>query len=166
MTRIPLVAWVLLALGACSPDAAESNFGAAAAAPAPSDEAGVAVQASLDEARAAVERFHAALSNADSAAVLSLLHPDAIIYEAGHAETVEEYRTGHLAADIRFASATEREVVEERAVMLDGHALLLAETRVRGTMGEREIDSRGAETMVLSRDGGAWLIRHIHWSNR
>ena len=38
--------------------------------------------------------------------------------------------------------------------------------RAQGRIGEREIDSLGAELMVLSRAGASWVIRAIHWSSR
>lgn len=164
MSRIFLIALVLLSVGACAP---EENDARAPEEPS----AGVgapdgATAESTEQARGVVQAFHRALSDADSASALGLLHPEAIIYESGHAETVDEYRAGHLPADIRFAAATEREVVSESTVALGENVLYLARTRVRGTMGEREIDSDGVETMVLERDGNDWLIRHIHWSAR
>jgi hypothetical protein len=33
-------------------------------------------------------------------------------------------------------------------------------------MGDRDIDSQGAELMVLTRRGGRWMIAAIHWSSR
>jgi ketosteroid isomerase-like protein len=123
-------------------------------------------EADPDAARSVVQDFHRALAEADSARVLELLHPDAIIYEAGHAETVEEYRAGHLAADIRFAAASEREVLDEQTMVTGDAVVYLSESHVRGTIGEREIDSHGVETMVLVPEGDGWIIRHIHWSNR
>jgi len=162
MTPRILIALLLITLVACQPvadrdtptveETGEVDITRAAADPA--------------AARSVVEDFHRALVEADSGRVLALLHPDAIIYEAGHAETVEEYRAGHLAADIRFAAASEREVLDEQSVVLGDAVVYLSESHVRGTIGEREIDSRGVETMVLVRDADGWRIRHIHWSNR
>jgi ketosteroid isomerase-like protein len=164
MTLRTLIAPLLLiALTACEP-AAEPET------PPTVEETGevdvTRAEADPDAARSVVQDFHRALADADSARVLELLHRDAIIYEAGHAETVEEYRAGHLAADIRFAAASDREVLDERTVVMGDAVVYLSESHVRGTMGEREIDSRGVETMVLIRDGDGWRIRHIHWSNR
>ena len=43
----------------------------------------------------------------------------------------------------------------------------LSSTSVRqGRMGDREINSRGAELVVLAREDGTWKIRAIHWSSR
>jgi hypothetical protein len=60
--------------------------------------------ASTDSAAvaAAVAAFHAALRAGDSTAALVLLAPDATILEAGGAETVAQYRAGHLPSDIEF----------------------------------------------------------------
>jgi ketosteroid isomerase-like protein len=163
MTLRILIALLLIATVACQP-AADRNT------PPTVEETGevdvTRAEADPDAARSVVEDFHRALAEADSARVLELLHPDAIIYEAGHAETVEEYRAGHLAADIRFAAASEREVLDEQTVVMGDAVIYLSESHVSGTVGEREIDSRGVETMVLVPDGDGWRIRHIHWSNR
>ena len=70
----------------------------------------------------AVEAFHAALSSGDSVGALALLGDDVHIVESGNVQTRAEYRSGHLAADIRAsASRPERErspitVVVERDV--------------------------------------------------
>jgi hypothetical protein len=162
MTRTFALALFLPLLAACAPEGAEN---AARTADAPSADVFSETRAELEEARLTVESFHRALAQGDSAAALDLLNPDVVIYESGHAETLEEYRAGHLAADIQFAAATEREVLSEQTVPLGAHVLYLAQTRVHGTIGNREIDSHGVESMVLVPDGDRWLIRHIHWSN-
>jgi hypothetical protein len=41
-----------------------------------------------------------------------------------------------------------------------------AESRTTGQTRGRDIDSRGAETIVLVRESSGWRIRHIHWSSR
>lgn len=112
-----------------------------------------------------VRSFQAALAAGDSAAVLSHLHPEARIYEGGHAETVEEYRSGHLAADMEFRAGVTRETMEERVVPRPHMALYEATTRAEGTFRDREVSSRGTETLVLISTEDGWRIRHIHWSS-
>lgn len=116
------------------------------------------------EVRAVVQEFHGALATGDSLAALALLHPDVVVYESGHAETLAEYRSGHLASDIGFAAATRREVVEESITLWGDVALYTSEARTTGSWRGREIDSGGAESMVLVRTPEGWRIRHIHWS--
>lgn len=118
------------------------------------------------EVRAVVEGFHSALAARDSAAALARLHPDVSIYEGGHAESLAEYRSSHLAADIAFASATRRELMGESVRIWGDQALYNSESRTTGTSRGREIDARGTETMVLVRTPDGWRIRHIHWSSR
>lgn len=117
----------------------------------------------------AVHTFHDALAAGDSVRALRLLHPDVRVYESGHAETVSEYRSGHLGADMDFAAGTERELLSEEITLSPGGdgALYLSTYRTTGTFRDREVDSRGTETMVLvpAADGG-WRILHIHWSSR
>lgn len=113
-----------------------------------------------------VERFHAALARGDSAAVMSLLTPGARIVESGGVETREEYTHHHLPADMAFAAAVPRERGPIEVTVRGDVAWAVSTSRSRGTYREREIDSRGAELVVLSRDGGDWRIEAVHWSSR
>ncbi|HWE43369.1 MAG TPA: nuclear transport factor 2 family protein [Gemmatimonadaceae bacterium] len=112
-----------------------------------------------------LERWRAALQAGDSAAVLALLAPDAIVLESGDVETREEYRAHHLAADIAFVRAT-RSVRSATRVVVQGDAAWATSTSTTaGTFRGRNIDSAGAELIVLTRSPDGWLIRAIHWSS-
>jgi len=115
---------------------------------------------------AAVAAFHAALGAGDSAAVLALLAPGATILEAGGAETVAEYRAGHLPSDIEFARATASEPAAVTVRVLGDVAWATSVSRVHGEFRGRAIDSDSAELMVLVRDAAGWRIAAIHWSSR
>jgi ketosteroid isomerase-like protein len=114
---------------------------------------------------AAVEAFHAALQKGDGAAVMAALAPDAQILEGGHAESREEYEKGHLKADIEFAQAVpstrENVVVRQEGSV----AWVTSSSRVSGSFKGREVNSAGAELMVLSKTADGWRIRAIHWSS-
>lgn len=116
------------------------------------------------EVRAVVHEFHGALAAGDSLAALALLHPDLVVYESGHAETLAEYRSGHLGSDIAFAAATQREVRAENVTLWGDVALYTSVTHTTGTWRGRDIDSGGTGSMVLVRTADGWRIRHIHWS--
>jgi ketosteroid isomerase-like protein len=119
-----------------------------------------------DDPKSVVEAFHAALAAGDSASALDLLHPDVLVFEQGAAEDLQEYRSHHLAADIRFASQTTRHVIEPRAAIRGDVAIYTARTHTVGRVGSRDIDSNGVETMVLTLTDQGWRILHIHWSSR
>lgn len=112
-----------------------------------------------------VERYHQALASGDSATALRLLAPDAVILEGGSVETREHYREHHLPADIGFT----REVPAQRGmirVVVRGDVAWASSTSTStGSFRGRAINSRGAELMVLSREGTDWVIRAIHWSS-
>jgi len=114
----------------------------------------------------AAAAFHAALAAGDSTGALALLAADAVVLEGGELETRAQYAAHHLAADIAFTRALggERAVT---GVRQDGDtAWLWATSSCRGTWEDREVDSVGAELMVLAREGDdAWRIRAIHWSS-
>lgn len=118
------------------------------------------------EVRVVVESYGRALASGDSLTALELLHPDVIIYEAGHAETYEEYRSGHLRSDIAFAAAVPRTTSTDQVLLSGDVALYTSEYNAKGRFRNRDIDSHGTETMVLVRTADGWKIRHIHWSSR
>ncbi|MFN2570779.1 MAG: DUF4440 domain-containing protein [Gemmatimonadales bacterium] len=125
-------------------------------APIQSDSAAVA---------AVVEQYHRSLATGDSAATLRLLADDAVILESGDVETRAEYRAHHLAADIEFARGVTSTHGPASVVTQGDVAWTICTSKARGTFGRRRINSQGAELMVLSREGGNWKIRAIHWSS-
>ena len=125
-------------------------------------------EASADESavRAVVEGFKDALAAGDSSAALSYLHPDLVVYEAGHAESLAEYRAGHLAADMEFAAAVETTVLEQGVIVRPEMALWVSESETKGEFRDQAIDSHGTETIVLLPTDAGWKILHVHWSSR
>ena len=115
---------------------------------------------------AVVDAYHAALASGDSTTALSLLAEDVIILESGGIEDKQQYRSGHLAGDMRFAQAVPRERGEIVVRSMDDVAWAWSTSVTEGRMGDREINSQGAELMVLARVDGGWLIKAIHWSSR
>lgn len=121
---------------------------------------------STSAALAVAAQFHDLLGRGDSAAVARSLAPDAIVLESGDVETRAEYVAHHLGEDITFARAvpSTRTIVQSRR---EGNVVWITTTSVsKGRFGDRQIDSRGAELMIVSRSGSKWLIRAIHWSSR
>lgn len=116
--------------------------------------------------RAAVQGFRDALKARDSTAALGYLHPDLIVFEGGVAETLAEYRAGHLAADMEYAAGVETTALENGVSVRPDMALWVSKTESKGEFRGHAIDSRGAETMVLLPTDGGWKIVHIHWSSR
>jgi ketosteroid isomerase-like protein len=118
------------------------------------------------DVRAVVDGFSDALAAGDSARAVSYLHPDLVVYEGGHAETLAEYRAHHLGADMAFLAAVHQTTTSEHLEVHGETALYLSEYTISGTYRDREIDLHGTETIVLVRTTGGWKIRHIHWSSR
>lgn len=116
--------------------------------------------------REVVDGFHAALAAGDTTAALDFLHPDVVIYESGHAETLAEYRSGHLASDTEFSRAVSFITLRSAVLPAPDLSLYLREYRMEGAFRERSIDTVGVETMVLAPTPDGWKIRHIHWSSR
>ena len=113
-----------------------------------------------------IDAFHAALAAGDSTKALSLLSDDVVILESGGTEDKNHYRNGHISGDMRFAQAVpaERGEIDVRVV---GDVAWASSTSIRqGRTGDREINSQGAELVVLARDGASWKITAIHWSSR
>ena len=113
-----------------------------------------------------VTRYHAALASADSAAALRLLAPDAVVLESGGMETVREYRSHHLPADISFAAAVPSTRTLARVTVRGDVAWVASTSTTQGELRGRAINSAGAELMVLVRSPDGWRITAIHWSSR
>lgn len=118
-----------------------------------------------DAVRGVVDGFHSALAAGDSVKTLSFLDPGVVIYEAGHGETLDQYRSGHLASDMEFSAAVPSRPVEVTIWGWPGIAVVMRQTRSSGTFRGRAIDAAGTETMVLVETEAGWKIRHIHWSS-
>jgi ketosteroid isomerase-like protein len=115
---------------------------------------------------AVVKGFHDALTRGDSATALGYLASDVRILESGGMETRDEYRRGHLPGDIAFARAVPS-TRQEPVLSISGDVAWVTSTsRTTGTYRDRQINSAGAELMVLSRTPEGWRIRAIHWSSR
>ena len=112
-----------------------------------------------------INGFHNALATADSVGAMAALAGDVTILESGDVETRADYRSHHLSGDISFAKA----VKSERgplSVTVDGNtAWTTATSTTQGEFSGRQINSLGAESMVLTRSNGVWKIRSIHWSS-
>ena len=115
---------------------------------------------------AAVNGFHDALRRGDAKGAMALLAPDAVILESGAQETREDYEKGHLSEDIEFAKAVNT-IASAPTVHVEGNAAWVSSTsRTEGTFQGREVNSTGAELVVLTHSPAGWQIRAIHWSSR
>jgi ketosteroid isomerase-like protein len=114
---------------------------------------------------AVVERFHAALRAGDSVTVVAQLAPDVVVLESGDIETRAAYLAHHLPADIEFAKAVTSQR-DPALVQIRGDVAWTSSTaKTRGTFRGREVNSVGAELMVLTRTPDGWKISAIHWSS-
>lgn len=86
--------------------------------------------------------------------------------ESGGLETREQYLSHHLPGDMAFAAAVTRTPTLTQVVVEGEVAWVTSTTRTEGTFRDREINTHGAELMVLSRHESGWRIRAIHWSSR
>lgn len=115
---------------------------------------------------ATVDRFHSAVAAGDSVLALSLLASDVVVLESGGMETRDEFRARHLAADIAFAQAVKSERGPVRVIVRGDVAWASSTSTSAGEYRGRQVNSSGAELMVLSRTPQGWRINAIHWSSR
>jgi ketosteroid isomerase-like protein len=116
--------------------------------------------------RAVVTGFHGALTAGEAAKAMSLVADDAVFLEAGTVETRSQYEKDHLPADIDFEKGVTIKRSPIRIVMAGDAAWATCTSEYQGTFQGRTVDSIGTELIVLSRSGGSWKIRAIHWSSR
>ena len=131
-----------------------------------SDRTGSSQSRDSADVAAAVHAYDRALSTGDSTAALALLAPDAVILESGGIETREEYRSHHLPGDIAFARAVPSQGGPVTVRVRGDVAWAWSTSTTQGEFRGRQINSSGAELMVLTRTATGWRISAIHWSSR
>lgn len=110
-------------------------------------------------------RFHGILSTGDTAGINIFLAPDLKVIEGGTVENRQEYYSHHLAADIEFARAVKEQRTSFSYKCEGTVAWLVSTSNSTGKFRDRDIDSAGAELLLLSRTPEGWKIRAIQWSS-
>ena len=113
----------------------------------------------------AASRFHAALETGDTAAVKTLIAPDLQVLEGGEVESRAQYFAHHLAADIEFARAVPSKRTVVSYIREGNIAWVVSTSTTTGNFRGREVNSVGAELMILSQTPEGWKIRAVHWSS-
>ena len=118
------------------------------------------------EPAAVVDRFYAALSTGDLAAVKAFLDPQALVLESGGAEhSAAEYLGHHAREDADFLRGS-RYRVARRTARVDGDlAWVGSEGALSATQDGKPLELATSETMVLKKADDGWKIVHIHWSS-
>jgi len=114
----------------------------------------------------AVDAFHAALRNKDTAAALSLLDRGLVVYEFGGVDpTAEAYALTHLPFDMDLAVASQWKLETRRVGGEGNERWVLSTYRVTGKQADgTPIDQVTLETVILRRSGSLFRIVHFHWS--
>jgi ketosteroid isomerase-like protein len=114
----------------------------------------------------AVDAFHAALKKKDTAAALSLLDRNLVVFEFGAVDpTVEAYAFQHLPFDIDVAAVSQWNIENRRVGGEGDQRWVLTTYRVTGRQADGSpIDQITLETMILRRTSGLFRIVHMHWS--
>jgi ketosteroid isomerase-like protein len=114
----------------------------------------------------AVDAFHAALKDKDTAAALSLLDRGLVVFEFGVVDpTVEAYAFQHLPFDIDVAAVSTWNIESRRVGGEGDERWVLTTYHVTGRQADGSpIDQTTLETMILRRTSGLFRIVHMHWS--
>jgi uncharacterized protein DUF4440 len=110
-------------------------------------------------------RFHEILSTGDTTGISVLLADDLRVLEGGTVENRQEYLSHHLSADIAFGKAVKEERTSFSYKCEGSVAWLVSTSTATGKFSGRDINSDGAELLLLSRTPKGWQIRAIHWSS-
>jgi uncharacterized protein YcnI len=114
--------------------------------------------------------YDAAFMAKDLEKLGSFYHPDVTVYEGGGINSGWlDYRDRHLGPELKSFQNLEFGHSNTKVTVLPGgqSAYATSEYAIKAKMGERDLDSRGLETLVLVKSGdGSWKIRHSHTSSR
>jgi uncharacterized protein YcnI len=138
------------------------------------DAAASAVSQPADGEAATVEAwlkgYDAAFNAKDLEKLATFYHPDVTIYEGGGINNGWiDYRDRHLGPELKAFENLQFGHSNTKISMLPGgqSAYATSEYSIKAKIGDREIDSRGLETLVLLKGAdGNWKIRHSHTSSR
>lgn len=114
--------------------------------------------------------YDTAFNAKDLDALATFYHPDVTIYEGGGINNGwADYRDHHLGPELKAFENLQFGHSNTKVTVLPGGqaAYATSEYAIKAKMGDRELDSRGLETLVLLKDAnGNWKIRHSHTSSR
>jgi ketosteroid isomerase-like protein len=114
--------------------------------------------------------YDAAFMAKDLDKLATFYHPDVTIYEGGGINNGwVDYRDRHLGPELKAFENLQFGHSNTKVTVLPGgqSAYATSEYSVKAKMGERDLDSRGLETLVLVKSAdGTWKIRHSHSSSR
>lgn len=115
-----------------------------------------------------VKAYDAAFVARDLAKLATMYAPETIVYEgSGINRGWKNYSETHLGPELKAFENLEfahTNVVPH--VLGDGHAYVTADYMIKAKTGDRLLDSGGLATFVLSKDKGAWKIRHTSTAAR
>jgi uncharacterized protein YcnI len=114
--------------------------------------------------------YDAAFTAKDLDKLATFYHPDVTIYEGGGINNGWlDYRDHHLGPELKAFENLQFGHSNTKVTVLPGgqSAYATSEYSIQAKMGERDIDSRGLETLVLVKGAdGSWKVRHSHTSSR
>jgi uncharacterized protein YcnI len=114
--------------------------------------------------------YDAAFNAKDLEKLATFYHPDVTIYEGGGINNGwVDYRDRHLGPELKAFENLQFGHSNMKVTVLPGgqSAYATSEYSIKAKMGERDLDSRGLETLVLVKSAdGNWKIRHSHTSSR
>jgi ketosteroid isomerase-like protein len=114
--------------------------------------------------------YDAAFNAKDLERLAAFYHPDVTIYEGGGINNGwADYRDRHLGPELKTFENLQFGHSNIKVSVLPGgqSAYATSEYFIKAKMGERDLDSRGLETLVLIKGAdGTWRIRHSHTSSR
>ena len=114
--------------------------------------------------------YDAAFNAKDLDKLAAFYHPDVTVYEGGGINNGwADYRDHHLGPELKEFQNLQFGHTNTRVILHPGgqSAYATSEYSIKAKMGERDIDSRGLETLVLVKgNDGNWKIRHSHTSSR
>ena len=133
--------------------------------------AGAQPEAEAKKIAAWLQSNDEAFNAKDLGKLASFYHPDVTIFEGGGTNNGwADYRDHHLGPELKQFENLQFSHSNTQVQLLgpDGRAAYVtSEYSIKAKVGEREIVSRGLETLVLIKsDDGAWRIRHSHTSSR
>jgi len=112
-----------------------------------------------------VDAFFSALQSGNAAQALSLLSPDAEVFEMGFVDrTRQDYASNHLPGDLAAAVGAQRELTSRKLGGSGDYRWMLSTYRLTGDNIGPVKSMVMTETAIVRQIGDGWQIVHLHWS--
>lgn len=120
------------------------------------------------QVRATVEAYHRAFEARDIEGIRHQLSPDLVVFEMGGVDRGRDSYLGHhLGPELKELTAWSTTNMEIKIQAQERLAYATCAFTFEASFANGKTSKgKATETLLLTKEDGRWIIRHLHWSSR